>query len=60
MKTIMILIDKAGQVSIQTLGFEGANCKDATKALESSLGVVVSDKPHFDKPTQQTSAEVTQ
>jgi hypothetical protein len=60
MKTIMILIDKAGQVSIQTLGFEGANCKDATKTMEQGLGVVVSDKPHFDQPIQQTSAEVAQ
>ena len=60
MKTITILIDKTGQVSMQTNGFQGTNCKDATKALEQGLGIVLSDKPHYDQPTQQTSAEVIQ
>ncbi len=60
MKTIMILIDKTGQVAIQTHGFDGHSCKDATKALESGLGVVLSDKPTYDQPTHQASAEVTQ
>jgi hypothetical protein len=60
MKFITITIDRTGQVSIQTQGFEGAACKDATKTFESSLGVVLSDKPYFDQPTHQTSAQVTQ
>ena len=60
MKTITILIDRTGQVSMQTHGFEGKSCKDATKAIEQGLGVVLSDKPTFDQPTNQTSAEVTQ
>ena len=60
MKTISIIVDKVGQVSIQTQGFEGIACKDATKAIEQGLGVVVLDKPHFDQPIHQTSAEVTQ
>ena len=60
MKTITILIDKAGQVSMQTNGFDGQTCKGATKALEQGLGVVLSDKPHYDQPIPLTSAEVTQ
>ena len=60
MKTITILIDKVGQVAIQTHGFDGQSCKDATKAMEKALGIVLSDKPTFDQPTRQTSAEVTQ
>ena len=60
MKTITIVIDKVGQVAVQTHGFEGTNCKDATKALEQGLGIVLSDKPHYDQPTQQTGVEVTQ
>ena len=60
MKTITILIDKAGQVSMQTHGFDGQSCKDATKAFEQRLGVVLSDKPTYDQPTHQASAEVTQ
>lgn len=60
MKTITILIDKTGQVTIKTHGFDGYSCKDATKALEQSLGIVLSDKPHYDQPIPITSAEVTQ
>ena len=60
MKSITILIDKTGQVSMQTNGFDGQSCKDATKAIERGLGVVLSDRPSFDQPTQQTSAEVIQ
>ena len=60
MKVITILIDKAGQVSMQTNGFEGISCKDACRAIEQGLGIVLSDKPTFDQPTNQTNAEVTQ
>jgi hypothetical protein len=60
MKLITITIERTGQVSIQTQGFEGTACRDATKTFESSLGVVLSDKPYFDQPIRQTSVEVTQ
>jgi hypothetical protein len=58
MKTITIIVDKVGQVAIQTNGFDGQSCKDATKAIERGLGEVLSDMPIFDQPTQQTSVEV--
>ena len=60
MKTITIIVDKVGQVAIQTNGFDGATCRDASKAIERGLGVVLSDRPSFDQPTLITSAEVTQ
>ena len=60
MKTINIVIDRVGQVSMQTNGFDGQSCKDATKAIERGLGVVLSDRASFDQPTQQTGVEVTQ
>ena len=60
MKAITIVIDKVGQVAMQTNGFDGQSCKDATKAIERGLGVVLSDRPSFDQPTLTTSAEVTQ
>ena len=60
MKTITIVIDKVGQVAIQTHGFDGQTCKDATRALEQGLGVVLSDKPHYDQPIPITSAVITQ
>jgi hypothetical protein len=60
MKTITIIVDKVGQVAIQTNGFDGATCRDATKAIERGLGVVLADKTNYDQPTQQTSVEVIQ
>lgn len=60
MKTITIHIDQTGQVSLQANGFDGQTCKDATKALEQGLGIVLSDKPHYDQPIPITSAEVNQ
>ena len=60
MKSISIIVDKAGQVSMQTFGFEGISCKDASRAIEQGLGIVLSDKPTYDQPTQTTSAEITQ
>jgi hypothetical protein len=58
-KTITIVIDKVGQVAMQAHGFDGQNCKDATRALEQGLGVVLSDKPHYDQAIPITNAEVT-
>ena len=60
MKAITILIDKAGQVSMQTNGFDGTACKDATKAIERGLGVVLSDKPSFDQGASHSVVETQQ
>ena len=60
MKFITIIVDKVGQVAMQTHGFDGATCRDASKAIEGGLGVVLSDRPSFDQPTLTTSAEVKQ
>ena len=59
MKTITIVIDKVGQVAMQTHGFDGQSCKGATKALEQGLGIILSDKPHYDQAIPITNAEVT-
>ena len=60
MKTIIIVVDMAGQVSMQAHGFEGQTCKDATKALEQGLGVVLSDKPTFDQGASHSVVETQQ
>ncbi len=60
MKTITIVIDKVGQVAVQTHGFDGQNCKDATRALEQGLGIVLSDKPSFDQGTSHFMVETQQ
>jgi hypothetical protein len=45
MKTIEILVSPTGETVIQTKGFSGASCRQASKALEAALGVKQSDKP---------------
>jgi len=49
-RTIKILVPLEGlslgkrQVSVETLGFGGESCKDATKAFETAFGTTVSDE----------------
>jgi len=44
MEKVKVIIDKNGQVKIETEGFKGKSCLDATKELEELLGLVVEDK----------------
>ena len=43
MKTIEITIDTKGELVVQTRGFNGASCKEASRLLEQTLGLAVSD-----------------
>ena len=49
MQTITVTISPDASVRVETTGFVGKACKDATAALESALGVVSSDasKPEY-------------
>lgn len=38
MKTIEILISPTGQATVQTKGFAGSTCRDASKFIEQALG----------------------
>jgi hypothetical protein len=38
MKTIEILVAPNGQTQVQTRGFTGASCRDASRFLEQALG----------------------
>ena len=42
---IEITVSPTGEITVQTKGFAGTSCKDATKALEKALGIVHADKP---------------
>jgi hypothetical protein len=37
-KTIEITIDSKGETTVQTKGFTGASCRDASRFLEQALG----------------------
>jgi hypothetical protein len=39
-KTIEILVSPTGDISIDALGFKGADCEKATAYLEKALGIV--------------------
>lgn len=38
--TIEVIVSPAGDISINAIGFKGADCEKATQALEEALGVV--------------------
>jgi len=45
LKTIEVIISPTGETSVQTKGFTGSTCREASKALERALGVAQSDTP---------------
>ena len=45
MKSIQVIIDTNGHTRIETQGFAGAACRQASKGLEEALGIVESDRP---------------
>lgn len=39
MKTIDVIVSPVGETRIEAMGFVGSSCQDATRALETALGV---------------------
>ena len=50
-RTIEVIVDTTGQIKIDAVGFQGADCEKATAFLEEALGRV-SDRQH--KPEYQS------
>jgi len=46
-KMITVIVNPAGEVQIDAIGFKGADCEKATAFLETALGVI---KEHRKKP----------
>ncbi len=44
-KLIEIVIDAKGEALLQTKGYAGTSCRDASRLLERALGAVASDVP---------------
>ncbi len=57
MKIIEITIDPKGQTIVQTKGFAGSSCREASKALEQALGLAESDRPTPELYQQAASPE---
>ena len=49
MKTIEITVSLQGEVKVQTKGFAGSSCQEASRLIEQALGTKVSEQmtPEF-------------
>lgn len=43
MRTIEVVVDTQGNARVETRGFAGAGCREASKAFERALGLVSSE-----------------
>ncbi len=59
MKVIEILINPAGQLTLNAAGFQGADCEQATAFLEQALGTLSAKqrKPEFYQRHQRTNQQ---
>ena len=44
MKTIEITVDKGGHVTVETKGFAGGSCREASRFVEEALGARTSER----------------
>ena len=59
MKTIDILINQQGQLTINAMGYQGADCEKATAFLEEALGSLTQKqrKPEWHRTVQRQSKQ---
>jgi hypothetical protein len=59
MKTIEILINSSGQITINATGFQGADCEKATAFLEQELGILAARqrKPEWFQRNHRTNRQ---
>lgn len=60
MKTIEILISPEGQTRLETKGFSGSSCRDASQFLEGALGLPIGEQLtsefHQSQPVEQSQS----
>ncbi len=44
MKIIEIIVDRDGHTTVETKGFTGSECRQASRFVEEALGVITSDR----------------
>jgi hypothetical protein len=59
MKIIEIIVAPTGTTSVQTKGFTGASCRDASHLIEQSLGEKASEQLTAEFYQAQTQQQVT-
>jgi hypothetical protein len=56
-RTIEITVDPQGQALVETKGFSGPSCREASRFLERALGRVAADSPTAEQLEQAASEE---
>ena len=60
-RVIEVVVSPKGETTLQTQGFTGADCLQASKFLEQALGLVASDRKTAEfYQTQSTQQQVQQ
>ena len=57
MKTIEIIVSPQGETRLETKGFSGVACQDASRFIESALGEKSSDRPTAERYQVSTGQE---
>ena len=61
MRTIEIIVTPEGKATVQTLGFAGSSCRDASRFIEQALGKCTGEKLtaefHQSESVQQTNQQ---
>ena len=60
MKIIEIVVSPTGQTQVETKGFSGSECRDASRFLEEALGARVSEQLTAEFHEQQPQQNQTQ
>ena len=58
MKTIEIIVSPDGSSRLETKGFSGSQCREASRLLEQAIGAKQSDTPTAEM--HQTASQATQ
>ena len=60
-RTIEIVVTPTGETTVQTKGFAGSSCRDASRFIEQALGQRTGEKLtaefHQSQPVQQTNQQ---
>ena len=63
MKTIKLVISPKGETTVETNGFAGQSCQDASKSIEQALGKTTTEhltSEYFASNTQSEHLEIRQ
>jgi hypothetical protein len=60
MKTIELVVSPSGEMKLETKGFSGDSCRDASAFLEAALGVKHSGQPTAEAFTTSSDAALQQ